>query len=287
MAKIKAEDLSLSTYDVLMGIEDKEEQELPINILHEFANHPFKVELNDEMNVLVESIRESGVLVPLLVRPMGNGEYEIIYGHRRKKAAELAGLDTVPVIIRDLSDDEATIIMVDSNIQREKISPSEKAFAYSMKMNALRHQGKKLDINSTEVIGKQNSDSSRSVSRYIRLTYLNSGLLELVDKGKIGPVVGEILSFLKEEDQNLLLNFINEYKSIPNEAQAQQLKSYSKEDKFNKNSIISVMAAIKPTPTKVILKQKKLKEFFDDGTSADEMESIIIKLLTEWKKGNK
>lgn len=284
--RINDQDLSLQPLDLLFGEEIQGDiQEVPLKELYEFKNHPFKVMENDELTRLIESIRESGIIVPLLVRPIEDGRLEIIAGHRRRKAAEIIGLETVPAIIHDFTDDEATIMMVDSNIQRETILPSEKAFAYSMKMNALKHQGKKIAdaSHSAETIGKENSDSIRQVHRYMRLTNLNEELLEYVDQGKIGLVAGEELSFLKDEEQTLLVEFLKNYNKFPSSEQSKVIHGISKEKKLVENDLIAILASVNPKPTKIVLKHEKIKDFFDEETSSEEIENIIIELLTQWK----
>ena len=264
---------------------------VPISELHEFKNHPFKVIDNEEMDELVESIKKKGIIYPILCRPKRDGGFEIIAGHRRKHAAELAGLQEVPVTILDIDDDEAAIIMVDSNVQRNGWLPSEKAKAYKIKMEALNRQGKKSGtnekINSAEEIGKSNNDSARQVFRYIKLTKLNQTLLDLVDAGKIPTFsVGEPLASLDEDEQNLIVEFYNIHSVLPNADQIKRIKLKSEELKKSGQKldslIISEILKVEKS-LKVVLKPKTLKEYFPIGTSEREMEEIIIGLLEKWK----
>lgn len=223
------------------------------NEITDFPNHPFKIDDNEEMDKMVESIKAIGVKEPILVRPKENGGYEMIAGHRRNYATKKAGLDGIPAIVREMTDEEATIIMVDSNIQREKILPSEKAFAYKMKMEALSHQGKKETsrqvgekLVSADLVGKNNGESGRQVQRYIRLTELIKELLDMVDIGKISFNPAVEISYLTKEEQYLLLNCIKRYDATPSQSQAIYLKKLSQEGKLTTDKLEDIMAQEKP-----------------------------------------
>lgn len=221
---------------------------LPISKISNFPNHPYKVEDNEEMQMMIESIRDRGVKHPVIVRPKEDGKYEMVSGHRRKFASESIGLQEIPAIVRDLSKDEATILMVDSNIQREKVLPSEKAFAYKLKMEALSHQGKKETsrqvgekLVSADLVGKDNGDSGRQVQRYIRLTELKKELLDMVDIGKIAFSPAVEISYLKDDEQYVLLSCINKYQATPSQAQAIHLKKLSQAGKLSVEQIEDIM----------------------------------------------
>ena len=226
-----AKEIKFESFDSLFGIPQESVQHIttmvPLEKLFPYAQHPFRVLDDAKMDELVESIRINGVLEPALVRPRALGGYEIVSGHRRKRACEKAGLKEMPVIIRELTDDESAILMVDSNNQREELLYSEKAWAYRIKYEALKHQGKKLSESSAEQLGKENNKSGRQIKRYIRLTYLQEDLLDLVDQKKIVFRAAEKLSFLTETEQNILLEVILEHKIYPNIDMAEKLKQMS------------------------------------------------------------
>jgi len=271
-----------------------------INEIDDFPEHPFKVIVNDEMNEMVESIKQKGVLVPTIVRKKDDGRYEMISGHRRKKASELLGIETVPCIVRDLTDEEATIIMVDSNLQREKILPSEKAFAYKMKMDALSKQGIRTDLtscpvgrklSSAKILGNELGDSERQVYRFIRLTYLIPKLLEYVDndviKDKDRPSIAlrpaVELSYLKEEDQQQLLDYIDFNMVTPSLAQAIKLREMSEKGTFNVDSMELLMEQEKPNQTpKLKVSMNRLSNVLPSNLKNDrEREEYVIKAV-EW-----
>jgi len=271
-----------------------------INEIDDFPEHPFKVIVNDEMNEMVDSIKQKGVLVPTIVRKKENGRYEMISGHRRKKASELLGMETVPCIVRDLTDEEATIIMVDSNLQREKILPSEKAFAYKLKLEALSHQGKRNDLTlspmetklkTAEILGKENGDSRPQVYRGIRVTYLIPKLLEYVDndiiKDKDKPSIAlrpaVELSFLKEEEQQQLLDYIDYNMVTPSLEQAIKLKNMSEKGTFNVDSMELLMEQEKPNQTpKLKVSMNRLSSLLPNNLKNDrEREEYVIKAV-EW-----
>ncbi len=226
---------------------------IPLDKISDFPNHPYKVENNDEMQLMIESIKDGGVRYPVIVRTKEDGGYEMICGHRRKFASQFLGLKEIPAIVRELTKDEATILMVDSNIQREKILPSEKAFAYKMKLDALSHQGKKATSRqvveksvSADIIGQEIGESGRQVQRYIRLTELIKDMLELVDIGKVAFSPAVELSYLKEDEQYILLDCINKYDSTPSQAQAIHMKKLSQEGKLTAEKIEEMMEEEKP-----------------------------------------
>lgn len=269
------------------------EVEVEIELLQSFKNHPFKVIDDEHMDELVKSIKENGVINPVIARPIPEGGLEIISGHRRTHAAKLAGLSKVPVVIKDLSDDDAAIIMVDSNIQREEILPSEKAYAFRIKMDAMNRKGQKSDIkvNSAKEIGEQTGDSERQVNRYIRLSYLIPEFMNLIDLKKISTfTVGLPIAYLKESEQIILYSFYADKALLPTSAQAESLKKLASEK--NKNgeeldyedikNIIFVEKEKKKTAIKIDTKKVK-KEFFSEDTSVEEMEKVIYRLLSEWK----
>ena len=255
---------------------------LSLNDLHPFKDHPFRVLDDEKMQETVDSILEHGVLGPGIARKRAEGGYEIIAGHRRKRASELAGKTEMPFLIRDYSDDEAIIIMVDSNLQREDILPSEKAFAYKMKCEALKHQGKRTVSNTYDLIGENAGDNGRTVQRYIRLTELMKELLDLVDQKQLGFIAAAELSFLKKEEQEQVYRLIVETKRKPNSDQAERLKKSSQEGKFD----ISILESSNKAQKKrgyLKLKTKWRKEFFKETDTDEQIEKIIYELLCQWK----
>lgn len=265
-------------------------QNIPLEELHPFKNHPFKVKDDAAMQDTVDSVREYGVLVPAIARPDPNGGYELIAGHRRHYASELAGKETMPVIVRDLDDDAATIIMVDSNLQREELLPSERAFAYKMKLEALKHQGKKtLDQLgpkwSTQEIGKAGNDSMSQVKRFIRLTELIPTLLDMVDERKIAFNPAVELSYLKKEEQTLLLEAMDSEQATPSLSQAQRLKKFSQQKMLSLDVMRAVMSEEKKNDLdRVTLKNETLRKYFPKSYTPKQMEDTIIKLLEGWYK---
>lgn len=263
---------------------------ISIKEIDDYPNHPFKVIENNELQNMVDSIREKGVLSPTLVRKKADGRYEMISGHRRKRACQLLNIDTIPCIVRDLTDDEATVIMVDSNLQREKILPSEKAFAYKMKLEALGHQGKRNDLTSSpmdtkldtaENVGKENNDSRATVFRYIRLTELIPKILEMVDEEKIAFRPAVEISYLTEEEQGLLLD-VMEYSDItPSLSQAIKLKNLSKEKLLSIETIEELMEQEKPNQTpKLRVSMNRLKNILPEVLKNDrEREDYVIKAV--------
>lgn len=288
--------VKLKNLDSLFGIDQEQVGqvlEVPINELFSFQNHPFKVMDDDKMLQTVESVRENGILVPIMVRNRPAGGYEVISGHRRRHAAEIVGLETVPVIIRDLTDDEAVIAMVDSNLQREEILPSEKAFAFKMKLEALSHQGKSdpstsrqvVDkLKSADVIGKDIGESGRQIQRYIRLTELLPEILDMVDKKKIKFNPAVELSYLTPEEQGILLEVMKEDEAVPSLSQAQQIKKLSQEKNCTKESIHTVLKVVGYVERNVVIRHEIIMQYFSSDTSDAEIESLIVRLLEEHRR---
>ena len=272
-------------------------QQIPIDALHPFTNHPFKVLDDEAMTRTVESISQFGVLAPLIARPRPEGGYEIISGHRRKHAAELAHLDTVPVIVRNMEDDAATILMVDSNLQREHILPSERAFAYKMKLDAIKNQGARSDLTcgqvghklagtkARDIIAEQSGDNARNVQRFIRLTNLIPELLDMVDEKKIlfNPAVE--LSYLDEAQQRDFLEAMNDTQNAPSLSQAQHLKKMAQQGEFSYEAAFDVMGKEKKSELDTVtIKNDTLRKYFPRSYTPKQMEDIIIKLLDQWQK---
>ena len=284
-AKIK-----LNSYDDLFGASQvpagtEQVQEIPLLELHEFRGHPFKVADDEKMQETVESIKNYGVLMPGIARPRAEGGYEIISGHRRKHGCELAGLSTMPVFVRDYSDDEATIIMVDSNIQREDILPSEKARAYAMKYEAMKHQGSKGGSTLDEV-GEAAGESGKTVQRYVRLARLSDELLHLVDAKKIGISQGVDISFLTGEQQRYVADVLLETGGSVSSVQSAKLKEYGKSGEQTAAMVRLILTEEKPKERKVTIKGDKISRYFPEEYSNDEIEDVIIRLLEEWNAVN-
>lgn len=299
--KSSARNIELKSVDDLFATEEIREdaqrekvQNIPLGELHPFRNHPFKVKDDAAMQDTVESVREYGVLVPAIARPDPNGGYELIAGHRRHHASELAGKETMPVIVRDLDDDAATIIMVDSNLQREELLPSERAFAYKMKLEALKHQGARTDLTSSQVgtrlradelIAQQSGESRNQIQRFIRLTELIPTLLDMVDERKIALNPAVELSYLKKEEQTLLLEAMDSEQATPSLSQAQRLKKFSQQKMLSLDVMRAVMSEEKKTDLdRVTLKNETLRRYFPKSYTPKQMEDTIIKLLEGWYK---
>ena len=299
--KSSAKNIRLTSVDDLFSTEASREeaqrekvQEIPLEELHPFPNHPFKVLDDDRMLDTAESIREHGVLVPAIARPRTTGGYELIAGHRRKRGCELAGLATMPVIVRDLDDDAATIIMVDSNIQRESLLPSERAFAYKMKLEALRHQGERRDLTSSqvgmklqtlEIIGQQAGDSRNQVHRFIRLTELIPPLLNLVDERKIAFNPAVELSYLKPEEQTILLDAMDSEQATPSLSQAQRLKQFSQQGRLSEDVMRAILSEEKKTEVdRITLSNETLRRYFPRSYTPKQMEETFLKLLEGWHR---
>ena len=272
-------------------------QHIPISELHPFENHPFRVLDDESMAQTVESIRQMGIANPLIVRPDPDGGYEIISGHRRHHAAELAGLDAIPVIVRDLDDDAAVIMMVDSNLQRESILPSEKAFAYKMKMDALKHQGARTDLTSgkdgrklagketREIIGEQTGESARTVQRFINLTNLIPELLDMVDEKKIAMSPAVELSYLKPEEQRDFLEAMDYAQATPSLSQAQRIKKLSQVGGCELDTMCVIMNETKKDDLgQIAFKTSDLQRFFPKSYTPKQMSDTILRLLEQWQK---
>ena len=267
---------------------------IPIDKLKDFADHPFSVRDDDAMQQTVESIREYGVLVPAIARPLEDGTFELISGHRRKHACELAGIETMPVIVRDLDRNAAIISMVDSNLQRENILPSEKAKAYKMKLDAIKRQGKRHDLTSTQVVSKLRSneeigqavnESRETIRRYIRLTELEPQLMQMVDEGKIAMTPAVEISYLKPEEQKLLIETIDSEQATPSLSQAQRMKRLSQEGKLSDDAMLGIMMEQKkPETWDLKLPMDKIRKYFPRSYTPQRMEETIIKLLDMWMK---
>ena len=297
--KSSGRNISLTSYDDLFSTEDIREarareqvQQIPLSELYPFKDHPFRVVDDDRMMETVESIKEYGVLVPAIARPLEEGGYEIIAGHRRKRACELAGLDTMPVIVRDLDDDEAVIIMVDSNLQRENILPSERAKAYQMKLEAIKHQGERRDLTSSQLATKLRADqivgaeagvSKDSIHRYIRLNNLDQPLKDKVDSGELAFTPAVELSYLKPEEQKWLQTALEVTQQTPSLSQAQRMKKESKEGTLSEQGVMDILSEEKkPLYNSVTLSHDTLKKYFPKSYTAKQMEKVILKLLDNW-----
>ena len=271
-------------------------QEIPLDQLKPFKNHPFKVRDDQRMLDTVDSIREYGVLVPAIARPNPEGGYELISGHRRKRGCEMAGLQTMPVIIRNLDDDAAVLVMVDSNIQREELLPSERAFAYKMKLEALKHQGARSDLTSMQVaqklsvqkVGDDAGVSKDQVRRFIRLTELISELLDMVDERKLAFNPAVEVSYLKRDEQRMLLEAMDAEQTTPSLSQAQRLKKFSQEGRLTEEAMSAIMSEEKKSDMdKVTLRSDTLRRYFPKSYTPKQMEQTIIKLLDVWKQRQK
>lgn len=299
--KSSARNIELKSVDDLFATEEsradaqrEKVQEIPLGELHPFRNHPFKVKDDAAMQDTVDSVREYGVLVPAIARPDPDGGYELIAGHRRHHASELAGKETMPVIVRDLDDDAATIIMVDSNLQREELLPSERAFAYKMKLEALKHQGARTDLTSVQLgqklsardqVAKAAGESAIQIQRFIRLTELIPTLLDMVDEHKIAFNPAVELSYLKKEEQTLLLEAMDSEQATPSLSQAQRLKKFSQQKMLSLDVMRAVMSEEKKTDLdRVTLKNETLRKYFPKSYTPKQMEDTIIKLLEGWYK---
>lgn len=298
--KKKTTPISLQSLDELFGTSEEIAagiSEVSLGSLYSFPNHPFQVKDDKKMEDLSESIKQYGVLVPGIVRLRESGGYELVAGHRRKRACELAGLEKMPVIIKDLTDDEATVIMVDSNIQREELLISEKAFAYKMKYEALKRQGKRSDLTSCQVgkklaaeeVSQDTGDSSRQILRYIHLTELIIELLDLADEKKLPFNTAVEISYLKSEEQQILLQYMSNHNMVPSMKQAKELKQISKERMLTYSEIdkICMNESIEKVQIQIQIPAKKLKQYFPETYSKKQMEEIIFMLLASWAEGEK
>ena len=300
--KSSAKKIELASVDDLFSTEESRQdeqlekiQEIPLSELHPFKDHPFKVKDDDAMIETADSIKKYGVLVPAIARPLPDGGYELVAGHRRRRASELAGKETMPVIVRDLDDDAATIIMVDSNLQRENLLPSERAFAYKMKLEAIKHQGARTDLTSVQVeqklsardqVAKEAGERSGiQVMRYVRLTELIPELLDMVDEKKIAFNPAYELSFLKPEEQQMLVTTIDYEQATPSLSQAQRMKKFSQTGKLNEDSMLAIMSEEKkPEKFSLTLDGDRIRKYFPKSYTPLQMENTIIKLLEAWQK---
>ena len=300
--KSSAKKIELASVDDLFSTEEGRQdaklekiQEIPLSELHPFKNHPFKVKDDEAMMETADSIKQYGVLVPAIARPDPEGGYELVAGHRRRRASELAEKETMPVIIRDLDDDAATIIMVDSNLQRESLLPSERAFAYKMKLEAVKHQGARTDLTSRQVgeksqtsiqkVADQAGESQRQVQRYIRLTELIPELMDMVDEKKIALNPAYELSFLKKEEQVDLLDAMDSEQATPSLSQAQRLKKYSQEGHLTLDMMRVIMGEEKKSDLdRVTFTSGTLRKYFPKSYTPQRMQETIIKLLEAWQK---
>ena len=284
-----AKNIKFESLDDLFAIPKTDDEQLiymiSIEELYPFENHPYRVVDDTKMDELVESIKDNGVLEPAIVRKRSAGGYEIISGHRRKRACELVGIQTMPVFIKELSDDEAAVMMVDANNQREELLFSEKAWAYRIKHEALKHQGRKMDIGSAEQIGKDVGASVRQIKRYIRLTYLIKGILSLLDEGKITFLAGERLSYLDKEEQEILLQYINANVIYPSPEIAAKLKQLSMDGDLTELALEQTLLNRKKQTRSITMSAKTLRKYFSDDVSKEEIERIIIELLEKRNRG--
>lgn len=304
MAKSREINMNLPSADDLFTTQEERDQknqeyvkDISIYEITDFPNHPFKVKMDDKMLETIESVRDHGVLVPALVREKPTGGYEMISGHRRKMASELAGKETMPCIVRNLSDDQAVIVMVDSNLQREEILPSEKAFAYKMKLDAMNRQGKRTDLTSTplvskfrtnEILAQEAGESRETIRRYIRLTELIPEILEMVDDKKISMRPAVELSYLPKEEQEILYDTMESEACTPSHAQAIKIRKFSAEGRLNEDVLLSIMSEEKPNQVEQWkIPKNRLKKYFPSGTTQQKMEETIIKALELYRKREK
>ena len=300
MAKSNASEMLTSLDSLFTTQEQRDEakrdsvQDIPISQISDFPEHPFKVKQDEAMLEMAESVRQYGVLVPGLVRQLDDGSYQMVSGHRRKMASELAGRDTIPCIVRDLTDDEAVIIMVDSNLQRDRVLPSEKAFAYKMKLDAMRRQGQRTDLTSrpmveklesVEKMGRDTGESGRQIQRYIRLTNLIPEILDMVDDGRIAFRPAVELSYLTEQEQSALYDTMGREDCTPSLAQAIKMKAFSRGGKLTDAVIRSIMEEEKPNQKEQFrIPKERISKYFKPGTPARTMEDTIIKALDYYRK---
>lgn len=296
--------IELTSLDDLFSTEESRQEaklekirDIPLSELHPFKNHPFHVRDDEAMMETADSVRQYGVLVPAIARPDPNGGYELVSGHRRHRASELAGMETMPVIVRELDDDAAVLVMVDSNLQRENILPSERAFAYKMKLEAMKHQGERSDRTcgqvghkltgqkSRDILAAQAGDSARNVQRYIRLTELVPDLLNMVDERKIALNPAYELSFLKKEEQEQLLDAMDSEQATPSLSQAQRLKKFSQEGHLTPDVMCAIMSEEKKSEwDRVTLTSETLRKYFPKSYTPKKMQETIVKLLEAWQR---
>lgn len=290
--------ISLKSYDSIFQSEEQRNTEeikpVPISELKPFTEQPFKVKLDEDMDALVESIKQCGVLTPVIARPHKGGGYEILSGHRRVKACELAGIADIPVVVKNLDDDTATILLVDSNLQREHILPSEKAFAYQMKLEAMKRKAGRPskenprqivgNLESADILGQDMGESGRQIQRYIRLTNLIDPILDMVDNNQIAMNAAVEISYLGSKEQAAVMQSIEKEETSPSIAQARKMRQFHQEGKLSDTVIESIMMEQKPETVKITLGEDKLKKYFPKSYSKAKMEEIILKLLDKWRR---
>ena len=301
MTKRNTIEMNLPTVDDLFSTQEERDNEnreyvkaIPLDQICDFPNHPFKVRMDEKMLEMIESVREYGVLSPAVVRPKGDGTYEMIAGHRRKLASQMADRSEMPCIVRDLTDEEATIIMVDSNLQREEILPSEKAFAYKMKLDAMKKQGQRTDLTSrplgeklysVDKLSQDVPDSARQIHRYIRLTELIKPILEMVDDKKIALRPAVELSYLLQDQQEMLLDTMQLQDCTPSHAQAIKMRKFAEEGRLNEDVILSIMSEEKGNQKEQFrIPRERINKYFSPGASAKQIEDTIIKALELYRK---
>lgn len=304
MTKRNVIEMNLPTADDLFSTQEERDNEkreyvkaIPLEKISDFPDHPFKVRIDEKMMEMIESVREYGVLSPAVVRPKEDGTYEMIAGHRRKLASQMADRPDIPCIVRDLTDEEATIIMVDSNLQREEILPSEKAFAYKMKLDAMKRQGQRTDLTSSplatklkrkrsdEILGEQVGESKDQIRRYIRLTELIKPILDMVDDKKIALRPAVELSYLSQEQQEMLLDTMQLQDCTPSHAQAIKMRKFAEEGRLNEDVILSIMSEEKGNQKEQFhIPRERINKYFSPGASAKQIEDTIIKALELYRK---
>ena len=292
--------ISLKSYDSIFQSEEQRNTEeikpVPISELKPFTEQPFKVKLDEDMDALVDSIKQCGVLTPVIARPHKDGGYEILSGHRRVKACELAGITDIPVVLKNLDDDTATILLVDSNLQREHILPSEKAFAYQMKLEAMKRQGARTDLTSAQIgqklenkvskdiLAEQVGESKNQIQRYIRLTNLIDPILDMVDNNQIAMNAAVEISYLGSKEQAAVMQSIEKEETSPSIAQARKMRKFHQDGNLSNAVIDSIMMEQKPETVKITLGEDKLKKYFPKSYTKEKMEEIILKLLDKWHR---
>lgn len=300
----KGANISLKGYDDIFSTDQSRAeaqqervQEIPLSELHPFEGHPFRVVDDEEMMKTAESVRDFGVLTPAIVRPDPDGGYEIVSGHRRHRASELAGKETMPAIVRDLDDDAAIILMVDANLQRESILPSERAFAYKMKLDALKHQGARSDLTcgqighklagakARDIVAAQAGDNARNIQRYVRLTNLIPKLLDMVDEKKVSFNPAVELSYLSPEQQQEMINAMNDTQNAPSFSQAKRIKELAQKGQFNSDAVVAIMGEEKKSELDTVtIKNDILRKYFPRSYTPRQMEQKIIQLLDAWQQ---
>jgi ParB-like partition proteins len=278
--------IKLSTYSELVGDTCDEIIEVELSELHDFTGHPFRVVEDERMQEMVESVRKHGVLVPGIVRHRKDGEYEIISGHRRKMACELAGLETMPVIVKEYPDDQAVITMVDSNIQREDILPSEKARAYRMKYEAMKHPGTRTGGLSLDLLGEAAGESSKTVQRYLWLSRLTDDMMDLLDRKRVTILCGIDISFLNEEEQDWVYEAITIDRMTVNQEKTKKLKDCSGRRQLSRDLVRLILSEQKSKPRRYVMRPEVMEEFFGENDSVDVIEEVVEALLRGWKKGS-